>query len=71
MRTANKTEAAIIRARKHLGKGSMESSARLCMAEAVQRMDEGKFEAAHMWAQKSLAYSVGIFHSDYQKGATK
>lgn len=60
---ANKT---IIAARKNLG-GDMESSARLCLADAVRLFDEGHLEAAHARALKSLAYSVGVFHPDYEK----
>lgn len=60
----------IINARKHLGKGSMESSARLCLYDAVRLYDEGRFDEANARAAKSLAYSVGMFHADYRK-ATK
>ena len=57
---------AIIAARKHIG-GEMESSARYCLAEAVQRYDEGEFESAVMWAKRSMMYSVGIFHTEFIK----
>jgi antirestriction protein len=57
-------------ARKHLTSAAIqESSARFCMAEAVARMDEGQEDSAVMWAEKSLAYSVGVFHEDYRKVA--
>jgi hypothetical protein len=56
-------------ARKHLGSGQMESSARLCLADAVAMHDSGDLESAKSWALKSLAYSVGIFHPDYKKAA--
>lgn len=57
-------------ARKHLGNGAaMDSSARLCMAEAVEAADAGLLETARARALRSLAYSVGIFSPDYQKVA--
>jgi hypothetical protein len=59
------TETVVIKARKHLG-GTMESSARLCLANAVAALDRGDYDAARRWAVKSLAYSVGIFHADYK-----
>jgi hypothetical protein len=59
---------AIIAARKNIG-GVMESSARLCLTDAIEAHDRGDFEAAKMWAVKSLAYSVGVFHADYRKFA--
>lgn len=53
-------------ARKHLGNGAaMESSARLCMASAVEMLDAGNDEAARTWAMRSLRYSVGIMHPEY------
>lgn len=55
-------------ARKHLG-GEMESSARLCLADAVKLYDEGDLKYARNRALKSLSYSVGVFHPDYQKAA--
>jgi hypothetical protein len=63
------TEQVLILARKHLGQGTMESSARLCLADAVTQRDAGDLDAARRWAIKSLAYSVGIFHADYQRAA--
>jgi hypothetical protein len=56
-------------ARKHLG-GDMESSARLCLADAVHLRDLGDFTHARARAIRSLEYSIGILHSDYVK-ATK
>ena len=52
-------------ARKHIGNGAMESSARLCLADAVALYDVGDYDAAHQRALKSIAYSVGIMHPDY------
>ena len=62
------TEQVIILARKHLG-GDMESSARLCLEDAIKCKDLGLYESARMWALRSLEYSVGIFHPDYEKAA--
>jgi hypothetical protein len=56
----------IILARKNLG-GLMESSARLCLEDAINLRDSGKYEYARKRAIASLAYSVGVFHADYKK----
>jgi hypothetical protein len=59
---------AIILARKHVADNAAnESSARFCLYDAVRQYDEGNLDAARMWAKKSLAYSVGIFHAAYKK----
>jgi len=59
---------AIILARKHIGNGAlMESSARVCLTDALNAVEREDYRAAKMWAVSSLAYSVGIFHSDYQQ----
>lgn len=59
---------ALILARKHIGNGAvMESSARACLADAVEQYDAGNYDEAIMWARKSLEYSVGIFHADCKK----
>lgn len=55
-------------ARKHLGKGDMESSARLCLSRSIQLMDdESNIEAAKEQALKSIKYSIGIMARDYIK----
>lgn len=55
-------------ARKHVGNGAkMESSARLCLEDAVRHRDEGNLRQSEQHALKSLAYSVGLFHADYVK----
>ena len=57
---------AIILARKHVGNGAdMETSARFCLAEAIDADNRGFPEQAAFWACKSLTYSVGIFAGDY------
>jgi len=60
----------LILARKHLGNGTMESSARLCLADAVRLFDDGDHDAAKSRALKSLQYSVGCFHEDFAKASS-
>jgi hypothetical protein len=55
----------LILARKHLGKGQMDSSARSCLADAIRLNDEGNYDGAKRNALRSIAYSVGICHADY------
>jgi hypothetical protein len=62
-----KTNKAIVLARKHIAANSAnESSARFCLNDALRAVEREDYRAAHMWALKSLAYSVGIFHADYK-----
>ena len=56
----------IILARKHLGTGVMDSSARLCLTDALRLHEEGHLTRAKERALKSIAYSVGILHADYK-----
>ena len=66
------TNEVIILARKHIGNGAaMDSSARLCLADAVALQNAGDLESAKRRAIKSLAYSVGILHGDYARAAHK
>lgn len=60
---------AIIReARQHVGDTpAMESSARLCLADAVQLYDRGDYTRAREQAVRSLRYSVGVFSPIYLK----
>ena len=60
----------IILARKHLHNGAtMATSAELCLSDAIKLYDDGDFTHAKSRAIKSLAYSVGVFHKDYQRAA--
>lgn len=61
-------EKIIIAARLNLG-GEMESSARLCLSDAISLYDAGNYDAAKTRALKSLSYSVGILSPVYQKAA--
>jgi hypothetical protein len=62
------TNTAIVLARKHVGNGAaMESSARVCLEDAVRLYDENKLDLAKARAVKSLGYSVGVFHNDYKR----
>jgi hypothetical protein len=56
-------------ARKHAGTSPAFASARICLGDAVLLREQGKLEAAKRRALKSLAYSVGVFHEDYQRAA--
>lgn len=62
------TQQVLALARKHLG-GAMESSARLCLADAVALLDAGDLEGAKARALKSLKFSVGVFHADFRRAA--
>lgn len=53
---------------KHLG-GDMESSARLCLADARQLEAQDREDDARRRALDSLRYSVGIGHPDYQRAS--
>src|SRR5438046_6604374 len=65
-RSAMSVDQIIILARKHLGSNS---SARLCMADAVKLYDEGRLDDAKQRALRSLQHSIGILHKDYQRAA--
>lgn len=58
----------IILARKHVMQNiaPMQSSAELCLSDAVKLYDDGALDRAKDRAIKSLAYTVGIFHPDYK-----
>lgn len=57
---ANQT---IILARKHVGTNS---SARLCLSDAIRCYEDGLLDAAKNRALDSLKHSVGVFHPDYK-----
>lgn len=59
------TEQILSLALKHLGSGSMVSSAQLCLDDAIALAAEGKDAQAQRRALRSLAYSVGIGHPDF------
>lgn len=53
-------------ARRHVANGAaMESSARLCLADAVALHDAGDLAGARCAAVRSLRFSVGIAHADF------
>lgn len=63
------TKEVIALARKHASNGAaMQSSAQLCLADAVALFDRGDLDNAKARAVKSLGYSVGCFHNDYKRG---
>ena len=63
MKTAN----IITLARKHLANNpATEGSARWCLADAIAAQDGKQDGLARMWALRSMAYSIGGMHSDYQ-----
>ena len=64
------TEKLLALARKHLG-GDMESSARLCLSDAVALFDQGDLKAARRRALASLRYSIGILHPDYARASAQ
>jgi hypothetical protein len=65
------TQQAIILARKHVITGApKESSALFCLSDAIDMMERGDLDSAKKWAVRSLSYSVGVFHSDYQRAAS-
>jgi hypothetical protein len=61
------TDKVMALARKHLGKGLMDASARVCLADANHLYDRGFLDYAKKRALESLKYSIGILHKDYQK----
>lgn len=54
-------------ARKHLGKGEMQSSARLCLSRSIECGDNELYNEACQQALKSIQYSIGIMSGDYIK----
>lgn len=64
------TKQIITLARKHCAEAHMETSARLCLSDAISLYDKGDYTSAKNRALKSLQYSVGVFHSDYIRAST-
>ena len=60
-----------ILAQKHLETGAMATSAQCCLEDAYYLIRRHDFTAARQRALRSLAYSVGILHADYQRAATQ
>ena len=56
-----------ILAQKYRETGPMASSAQCCLEDAYYLIRRHDFAAARERAIKSLAYSIGILHPDYQK----
>lgn len=46
-----------------------EASARLCLSDAVAMFNQGYLHDARGRALRSLSYSLGILHPDYQRAA--
>ena len=64
------TQNIITLARKYVSNGAaMESSARLCLADAIALYDDGDYDYARSRALKSLRYSIGVFNPEYQRAA--
>jgi len=60
-----KTSDIIILARKYIGFGVMDSSAKLCLSDATTLVEIGQLDYAKKRALQSLAYSIGRLHPDY------
>ena len=61
------TTEVIALAKAHLHEAQMLTSAALCLNDAEILLLAGDHRFARSRAQKSLKYSVGIFHPDYQR----
>ena len=66
--TAHQT---IILARKYvmLNIAPMQSSAALCLSDAVKLYDDGALDRAKDRAIRSLAFTVGVHHPDYARAS--
>lgn len=66
------TASVIALARKHVADvPAIESSARLCLADAVKLQEAGDLSAAKRRALDSLAYSRGVLDVIYRKAAAR
>lgn len=62
------TYQAITVARKHAAAPcEMRSSALVCLQDAMRLYEDGRYDLAGKWALRSLSYSVGILHADYER----
>lgn len=60
------TKQVIFLASKHVADSKVhESSACVCLADAINLYDDGDYQFARSRAVRSLEYSVGLFHNDY------
>lgn len=50
---------------------TLNSSAALCLDDAIALLTAGNLNAARTRALKSLEYSVGVFHADYLAAQSK
>jgi hypothetical protein len=47
------------------------SSSHFCLCQAQSLIDRGDpYNSARMWAIRSLSYSIGILHPDYQRASS-
>lgn len=60
-------DSVLILARKHVGNSPMLSSARVCLNDAIELMNDGDYTAARKRAVDSIKHSIGVFHPDYRK----
>lgn len=64
------THKVIVLAHKNLRNGAaMESSAEMCLTDAIALYENGDYGSAKRRALDSLKYSVGILHADYKRAA--
>ena len=62
------TNQTIILARKHaLNDCAMQSSAMLCLSDAIALQNDGALTQAKARALRSLQYSIGAFHPDFKR----
>ena len=64
------TDQILALARKHVGDNpAMESSARLCLEDAVSCYNDVDYFYARKRALRSLSYSIGVLHPEFQRAA--
>jgi len=67
MRKTQTTTDCVIRDARRVMGGQMESSARLCLSDAIEAANNGDYPGARARALRSIAYSVGILSSVYRR----